>query len=463
MAHVRTFQTSKQHGPVSQRILTELSAAKVCLLTAESKAEYDKRLRSRLVAEGKLSSPNLAAMIAEEEACEVPEPDLPPLRTASEPRWRTNEDAASTGEPPPVPIPMSAVATPAFPAIRRAATSPGSARKYRKQSALPVVLIIGSLLGLMVLGGAALLYANRQKGNTAGQPKPKPAPASGEKSTINTAGTRNATGTKAASGSKPTPFPVGVADSSAGSGSGNLPFPVPPPAPAVETTAAKPVSQADRDELADGMRQALFRCEQALKDRKNDEFRQNFTLAEQLVANKDLPGQAKFQEQVDDLRILKQLTDEFWTAVRETVLNKLEVGEQIEFHLHKFELVSREGETVEYTLNGTQHKSPVGQMEPMAAVLVASKTIKWEDPVTFLPIAAFLSVDSKVTEESERNFGKQLFAIGKLIGKANPSIARKLGVSDSNAEIKLDENLSKLLPAGLVKPAPPQPPEPPKP
>src|SRR6187401_3438240 len=72
MAHVRTFQTSKQHGPISQRILTELSAAKVCLLTQQSKTEYDKRLRSRLAAEGKLSSPNLAALIAEEERSEIP-------------------------------------------------------------------------------------------------------------------------------------------------------------------------------------------------------------------------------------------------------------------------------------------------------------------------------------------------------------------------------------------------------
>jgi hypothetical protein len=328
---------------------------------------------------------------------------------------------------------------------------------------LPVVLIVGSLLGLVVLGGAALLYANRQKENTAGQPKPKPLPASGERSAVNAAKSRQPAKTKTASGSTATPFPVGIADSAGGSGAGNLPSTVPPLAPAVESTAAKPVSQADRDELADGMRQALFRCEQALKDRKNDEFRQNLTLAEQLVANKELPGQAKFQEQVDDLRILKQLTDEFWTAVRDTVQSKLPVGERIEFHQHKFELVSLDGDTIEYVLNGTQHKSPVEQMEPRAAVLVASKTIKWEDPVTFLPIAAFLSVDSKVTDESERNFGKQLFAIGKLIGKANPAIARKLGVSDPNAEIKLDENFSKLLPAGLVKPEPPQPPEPPKP
>ena len=78
MRHVRTFQTSKQHGPISQRILTELSATKVCLLTPQSKAEYDQKLRARLAAAGQLSSTDLTAAVAEPVA-EVPEPELPPL------------------------------------------------------------------------------------------------------------------------------------------------------------------------------------------------------------------------------------------------------------------------------------------------------------------------------------------------------------------------------------------------
>ncbi|HET6878712.1 MAG TPA: PA14 domain-containing protein [Pirellulales bacterium] len=46
MAHVRTFQAGP-HSPDSQRLLNELSAAKLCLLDTEKKAVYDDELRRR--------------------------------------------------------------------------------------------------------------------------------------------------------------------------------------------------------------------------------------------------------------------------------------------------------------------------------------------------------------------------------------------------------------------------------
>ncbi len=46
MAHVRTFQTG-QFGAVSQRLLNELAAARVCLLNRAKKAAYDEQLRRR--------------------------------------------------------------------------------------------------------------------------------------------------------------------------------------------------------------------------------------------------------------------------------------------------------------------------------------------------------------------------------------------------------------------------------
>lgn len=50
MAHVRTYQTGP-HGDVSQKILNELSAARLCLLDKEKKAVYDGELRARLFRE----------------------------------------------------------------------------------------------------------------------------------------------------------------------------------------------------------------------------------------------------------------------------------------------------------------------------------------------------------------------------------------------------------------------------
>lgn len=49
MSHVRTFQ-SGPHSALSQKLLNELSAARVCLLNPASKAEYDRGLRSRVSA-----------------------------------------------------------------------------------------------------------------------------------------------------------------------------------------------------------------------------------------------------------------------------------------------------------------------------------------------------------------------------------------------------------------------------
>ena len=49
MAHVRTFQ-SGPHSAHSQKVLNVLSAAKICLLHAQRKAEYDEALRIKLAA-----------------------------------------------------------------------------------------------------------------------------------------------------------------------------------------------------------------------------------------------------------------------------------------------------------------------------------------------------------------------------------------------------------------------------
>src|ERR1700682_3305559 len=49
MAHVRNFQTG-QHSDLSQKLLNELSSARVRLLSPEKRATYDESLRSQTVA-----------------------------------------------------------------------------------------------------------------------------------------------------------------------------------------------------------------------------------------------------------------------------------------------------------------------------------------------------------------------------------------------------------------------------
>ena len=63
MTHLRTLQAGSQ-AELSQRILNELSAARVCLLKPERKAAYDEQLRRKMAgpkpAPAKQSQPTTA-------------------------------------------------------------------------------------------------------------------------------------------------------------------------------------------------------------------------------------------------------------------------------------------------------------------------------------------------------------------------------------------------------------------
>jgi outer membrane biosynthesis protein TonB len=51
MAHLRTFQTGR-HSALSQRLLNEVAAARLCLLKPEKRAAYDAELRKQLAVQG---------------------------------------------------------------------------------------------------------------------------------------------------------------------------------------------------------------------------------------------------------------------------------------------------------------------------------------------------------------------------------------------------------------------------
>lgn len=69
MVHLRTFQ-SGGHGELSQQLLNETSAARVCLLDPHKKGEYDARLRRELAADSPTPPPPPAA---------IPPPPPPPV------------------------------------------------------------------------------------------------------------------------------------------------------------------------------------------------------------------------------------------------------------------------------------------------------------------------------------------------------------------------------------------------
>jgi formylglycine-generating enzyme required for sulfatase activity len=73
MAHLRTFQTGK-HGPLSQRLLNEVAAAKVVLLNPAKKLAYDAELRARLETPADSSEDSfgrrMASLVAEVQAAD---------------------------------------------------------------------------------------------------------------------------------------------------------------------------------------------------------------------------------------------------------------------------------------------------------------------------------------------------------------------------------------------------------
>jgi len=90
MAHVRTFQSGRNAG-LSQRILNELAAARVCLLNVQRKADYDGELRAKLSA-----APQVAA-VPMGKAVPMAQPALPtalPTAAASPKRPPAAQPAA---------------------------------------------------------------------------------------------------------------------------------------------------------------------------------------------------------------------------------------------------------------------------------------------------------------------------------------------------------------------------------
>jgi hypothetical protein len=160
MTHVRTFQTGP-NSALSQRLLNELSAARLCLLNAQRKTEYDRTLQA--------AAPQPAA--AQQVAPQKPAPQSP---TKPQPALRQQPtfpqampaatfpmaEPASSGT-----IPLAAIApaptqNPARPQMRPAPLGgglppalPPSIRPRKSNGALTAVVAIAAIV---VVGGAIM-------------------------------------------------------------------------------------------------------------------------------------------------------------------------------------------------------------------------------------------------------------------------------------------------------------------
>jgi hypothetical protein len=171
MLHVRTFATSR-HAEASQRLLNELAAAKLCLLSESKKREYDARLRAK----EPVASPALAPL---PQAAPVAAPRALPVARPSPPAWaapvadQAAETLSTFAASFPVPSPPSpSAAAPAWSVPPAWSSPPAGPVARRVPKVLPLALVGGGLALALLLALVAWLSLgddDERAGTTAGE------------------------------------------------------------------------------------------------------------------------------------------------------------------------------------------------------------------------------------------------------------------------------------------------------
>ncbi len=158
MIHLRSFQTG-QHSELSQKLLNEVAAAKLCLLKADRRANYDVALRQQLALKSIGSGPPFAgppplpsagmqmtpaAVIADFSASDSPAAIAQPVAQAPDSQSDWGGDPLD------------------FSSARKGYTRPAVAP--RSKSAMPIVVMIAApILGLLVVIAAIKVFNDREE------------------------------------------------------------------------------------------------------------------------------------------------------------------------------------------------------------------------------------------------------------------------------------------------------------
>ncbi|HEV3023679.1 MAG TPA: hypothetical protein VGX76_14490, partial [Pirellulales bacterium] len=82
MTHLQTFKTS-QHSGLSQKLLNEVTSAKLCLLDAKRRATYDLELKAKLALDKTTGAPPEPPLLRSAEASATPERGAPVTRAGN--------------------------------------------------------------------------------------------------------------------------------------------------------------------------------------------------------------------------------------------------------------------------------------------------------------------------------------------------------------------------------------------
>jgi hypothetical protein len=151
MAHLRSFSAGERAG-IAQKLLNEVSAARVCLLDAAKRAEYDARLNAALApAQAPVTLPAMPPV--SERAAWKPMPIPAPAAPAAPPR-------APQSVRPPQPANTAPVAVSGTSALRRT---------RRSSPVVPIVVV-----GLLIVVGVIVLNAMQSASDDAEQETARP-------------------------------------------------------------------------------------------------------------------------------------------------------------------------------------------------------------------------------------------------------------------------------------------------
>ncbi|HEX4000044.1 MAG TPA: NPCBM/NEW2 domain-containing protein [Pirellulales bacterium] len=162
MVHLRSLQTG-QHAELTQKLLNQISTAKVCLLRPDKKKEYDDRLRAKLAKAAPPQAPPAA-----------PPGDLPSAASSAEARMAVQEPVAAgpldfidnpapapkTGVWEPEPLPLSPRGS------FKSSASGYSSRKTKKSSQTPIFGIVAAVVVVGIAIGAYIVVTSQSAGDT---------------------------------------------------------------------------------------------------------------------------------------------------------------------------------------------------------------------------------------------------------------------------------------------------------
>mgnify|MGYP000663427529 CR=1 FL=1 len=161
--HLRAFQTGK-HWRLSQKLLNEVTAARLCLLNPEKKAKYDEQLRQQIAAQApKPAPPRRTTAPVEQPAEAAAEASQPAVAAPNQQSAEAAEALAVSHTAPGRPVPSSHTA-------QSTGGKPRSRSLYRRQVKLMLAIAVCGATAVAIL--AVILAVTAPKPGSTPQPQP---------------------------------------------------------------------------------------------------------------------------------------------------------------------------------------------------------------------------------------------------------------------------------------------------